>query len=233
MRGLRARLGVGGLLVVSLAIASAAHAQSESALTLADVMQRFATSGGVEARFHESRQLAILNDPIESSGMLYFAPPDWLARHVTQPGESKVVVRDDRVTFRDETGVQTLELDSSEVARAVVGNTMVLMRGDLELLNEQYEATFRVQGSGEAGAAGALWTLDLTPRGRVVRKIIERLRVQGRGGKLVRMESLETSGDVTVTTFSEVKVGVEFSDAAREEIFSIAPVSVPVPAPAP
>ncbi len=182
-------------------------------------MQRLAQNGGVEARFHESRQIAILSEPIESAGMLYFAPPDWLARHVTEPGESRVVVRDDRVTFRDETGQQTLELGSSEVARALVGHTTLLMRGDLEALIAQYEVNFGVEGD--------LWTLDLEPRSRVVRRIMQRLRVQGRGGELVRMESTETSGDITLTTFSEVKLGVDFSPEARAAIFAVHPVPDP------
>lgn len=186
------------------------------ATTVEGVMRRLAQNGGVEARFHESRQIAILEDPITSTGMLYFAPPDWLARHVTAPGQSRVVVRDDRVMFRDETGVQTLELGSSEVARALVGNTMMLMRGDHEALVAQFETSLHVDGES--------WTLDLTPRSRVVREIISRIRVQGRGGELVLMESMEPNGDLTRTTFSEVKLGVEFSAGSRAEIFSVHPI---------
>jgi outer membrane lipoprotein-sorting protein len=201
----------------------AAHASSnregQPAPTLEEVMRWLAGSGGVEARFHESRQIAILSEPIESAGMLYFAPPDWLARHVTEPAESRLVVRGGRVMFRDETGTQTLELGSSEVARALVGNTTLLMRGDLEALLAQYKMKFRVEGE--------RWTLDLEPRSRVVRSIMQRLRVQGRGGELIRMESTETSGDITLTTFSEVKLGVDFSAEALAEIFAMHPAPNP------
>lgn len=182
-------------------------------VSLESVMERFAHSGGVAARFRETRQLTILSEPIESRGTLYFAPPDRLARHVTEPGEAKIVVRGDRVSFRDETGVQTLELGSSEVARAMVGNVMVLLRGDLEALRAQYEVGFEVTGQD--------WRLDLVPRDRVVRQLIERLRVDGRGNRLVRMESIETSGDVTITEFSDVEVGVDFSTGERADVFSV------------
>jgi outer membrane lipoprotein-sorting protein len=217
-RGLRTPILVG--LFVSFGLASTeTNPEGQRAPTVEEVMQRLAQSGGVAARFHESRQIAILREPIESAGMLYFAPPNWLARHVTEPGESRVVVRDDRVTFRDETGTQTLELGSSEVARALVGNTRLLMRGDLEALMVQYHVKFRVEGD--------LWTLDLEPRSRIVRRIMQRLRVQGRGGELVLMESTETSGDITLTTFSDVKLGVDFSPEARAEIFAVHPVPDP------
>jgi outer membrane lipoprotein-sorting protein len=183
--------------------------------TLESVMTALSESGGVEARFRESRELAILNEPIVSSGKLYFSPPDWLARHVTEPGEARVIVRDDRVTFQDETGIQVLELGSSEVARAMVGNVSVLMRGDLETLRRQYEVAFTSKGD--------LWTLDLEPRDRIVRQLIERLRVDGRGNELVRMESIETSGDITRTEFLEVEVAVDFSPEARAAIFEVLP----------
>jgi len=193
--------------------APAVASPTASIQSLESLMTLLSTSGGVDAHFRELRQLSILNQPIESRGKLYFAPPDWLARHVTEPGEARIVVRDDRVSFRDETGVQVLELGSSEVARAMVGNVSVLLRGDLEALEKGYEVEFHAEED--------RWTLDLVPRNRVVRGLIERLRVDGRANELVRMESTETSGDVTVTEFSQVKVGVDFSPEARAEIFSI------------
>jgi len=181
-------------------------------------MRALAESGGVAARFEEARSLAILEAPIESSGRLYFAPPDWLARHVESPGESRVVVRDDSVSFRDETGVQRLELASSDVARAMVGNVMLLMRGDLESLEKRYHIDFQATGEG--------WTLELEPRDKLLRGIIERLRVEGRANRLVRMETRETSGDVTATRFSDVRLGVDFTREERERIFSVDAVSV-------
>ena len=83
-----------------------AHAEVERAAPteLEELMDMFASSGGVQARFRESRHLAILTAPIETRGMLYFAPPDRLARHTTWPGRASVVVDGDRVAFDDETG---------------------------------------------------------------------------------------------------------------------------------
>jgi len=208
-------VGIGFIaaIVTSIGFPTSARAEEERGPTLESVMQALARSGGVEARFRESRQLTILSEPIKSSGMLYFSPPDWLARHVMQPGTARVIVRDDRVSFQDETGIQTLELGSSEVARAMVGNVIVLMRGDLEALRSQYDVGF--------STSGGLWTLDLEPRDRVVRQLIERLEVIGRDDQLVRMQSTETSGDITLTEFEDVKVGVQFSPETRESIFSI------------
>lgn len=201
------------ILVVLIGLAFPTSAKEAPQPTLESVMASLARSGGVEARFRESRQLTILSEPIESAGMLYFAPPDSLARHVEEPGESRIIVRADRVSFQDETGTQTLELGSSEVARAMVGNVMVLMRGDLDALRKDYEIRFDV--------ADGLWNLDLEPRDRIVKQMIERLRVTGSEGQLIRMETVETSGDITRTEFLDVKVGFDYSDSSRDEIFYV------------
>ena len=216
-------IGIGFIAAVTtwVGLPTPAGSEEERDPTLESVMEALARSGGVEARFRESRQLTILSKPIESSGMLYFSPPDWLARHVTEPSVAKVIVRDDRVFFQDETGSQTLELGSSELARAMVGNVIFLMRGDLGALRSQYEVDF--------STSRGLWTLDLEPRDRVMRQLVERLEVIGKNDQLVRMQSIETSGDVTLTEFEEVKVGVEFSSEELEAIFSTRPAGARVP----
>lgn len=209
-------LGSSVLCLLFTAVAPA-HSQDNSATlgrqTLEEVMHWLAESGDVEARFFESQQIAILKEPIETSGMLYFAPPDWLARHVTEPGNSSVVVRGDHVHFRDETGVGTLELGSSEVARALVGNTTLLMRGDLEALRSQYRVSFQT--------SGGLWTLQLEPKNPTLRRIMEQLVVHGQGGKLVSIEARQSGGDRTLTTFLDVRLHMAFDAEARARIFSV------------
>ena len=135
---------------------------------LEGLMELLAGAGGVRARFHESRHISILNDPIQSGGVLYFAPPDRLARHTTQPGRASVIVDADRVSIRDETGHRTFDLDASVVVRSLVSNLVVLLRGDLKALNAEYTVEFE--------AADGSWTLDLEPRSRALRSIVERVR---------------------------------------------------------
>ena len=67
---------------------------------LARLMERLASNGIVSADFEETRHISLLSDAIETAGVLYFAPPDRLARHTTRPGDSRVVVHGTRVAFR-------------------------------------------------------------------------------------------------------------------------------------
>jgi outer membrane lipoprotein-sorting protein len=193
------------------------RAGSESAdravTSIEDLMQRLARSGGVQARFHEVRYVSLLTAPLESEGILYFATPDLLARHTTRPGRSSVVVRGSQVALRDETGYQALPVGASELAPALIDHLVGLLRGDLETLRARHTLRFELHDRG--------WELRLEPRSRVVRSVIDSIRMEGRGNELLEMEVVETSGDRTVTSFSEVQRGRTFTPSEIERLFPI------------
>lgn len=167
----------------------------------------------MRSKFKETRYLSILMAPIESEGMLYFERPDSLARHTVRPGNASVVVRGDEVVIRDETGEQRLDLSVSEIARELVGNLVVVLQGDLVALGERYEAGFHERGDG--------WSLELEPRSRAMRRIVESIRFEGRGDVMLSMETRETNGDRTVVTFEDVETDVVFTPSERERIFGL------------
>jgi hypothetical protein len=176
-------------------------------------MDHFANSGTVRAVFKETRRLALLADPIETEGVLYFAPPDRLVRQTTRPGSSRIVVHGGRVAFRDETGTRTLDLGSSDVARSLVDNLMAFLRGGLPRPHERYTIAFSSDGQG--------WRVDLEPRPKAVRAIIEGMRFSGTGWALGAMETRETNGDISISVFSRVETQLELSRDDFERIFSL------------
>ena len=54
---------------------------------------RMAATRGVAAEFRESREVALLVEPLESRGLLYFVPPDRMARFTTPCMLSTVLLR--------------------------------------------------------------------------------------------------------------------------------------------
>jgi hypothetical protein len=215
----RARAALATLFPIGWVICSAGSLASDAAdaapTELVALMERFAGSGGVRTRFRELRHLSILTDPIETTGMLYFAPPDRLARHATWPGRSSVVVEAGRVLLGDETGQREFDFNKSEVARSLVGNLMIVLRGDLETLKSQYSISFDSDAKN--------WTLDLEPRSRALRGIIDRIRFAGRGRELSAMETHESNGDWTIVSFSEIEIGLSWEPRDLERIFSLDP----------
>lgn len=176
-------------------------------------MHLLAASGGVRSAYREWKHLALLSEPLESAGTLWFEPPDHLARHVESPGRAWLVVRGHDVLMRDPTGEQRADLGTSETARGLVEGLAVVLRGDLAGLRERYRVDF------EGGGDGGEWRMELVPRSRAVRRLVERLSIAGSGALLHRMEMHERGGDRTRTEFTRTETGLRFTPEERARIF--------------
>ena len=213
MSRIRALLGATSVFLALFATVAAA----ERAPSLEGVMQGLAESGGVRARYVERKHLALLAQPLETEGVLYFDPPGRLARHVEKPGPSRLAVRDDQVVLRDASGEERIDLAGNEVARTLAESLAVALGGDLERLGSRYEVAF------ESDAEG--WRMELVPRSSSLRRLVRRLVVSGAGRELRRMELEEDSGDRTVTEFVQVETGVRFTPDEARAIFLLDPAS--------
>jgi outer membrane lipoprotein-sorting protein len=180
---------------------------------LVALMDQFASSGTVRANFKETRRISLLTDTIETEGVLYFAPPDRLARYTTRPGNSRVVVHGGRAALRDETGTRSFDFGSNEIAQSLIENLMVVLRGDLPGLRERYTLAFTSDGQS--------WLLDLKPRSKTVAAIIERIRFSGTGWTLKTMETRETNDDVSLLVFSRIETQLVLPQQEFERIFSL------------
>ncbi len=189
------------------------------AITLQTLMQRLATTSGVRAEFHEVKEIALLERPLESTGTLYFVPPRRMARYTEKPVRSAFVIDGSRLSFRDDTGADNVDLAANEIARTVVESFVVLFNGDRAALEARYEVGFEAQGSH--------WKLTLTPRDSRVLAVVSRVVLEGDGAALMQMIVSEAEGDRTVTTFHDVRTDVRFSDAELARIFSLDPSAAP------
>jgi outer membrane lipoprotein-sorting protein len=200
-------------LALALALpASAAAAEPAAVPTLEALMAGMAQTSGVEARFLERKEIALLSEPLETRGSLVFLPPDRLVRVTTEPSRSRLVIAGDSFSFRDAAGGEAVDLSANPLAREFVDNFIVLFNGDLAKLRERYEP--ELSGDGER------WTLVLHPRHRPLSDLIERITLEGAGRTLRGMEMLESDGDRTTTRFEEVSVDRRFTPEEIERWFA-------------
>jgi len=205
-----ALLGVGG----AAAIADEGSSAS-SDLTLDELMAQMSTTKGVVAQFRERKEIALLVDPLESRGVLYFAPPGRLARFTLEPSFSSLVIDGDTLRFRDGEAGEEFDLSGNPMARVFVDNFIVLFNGDIERLRELYHAEFSTQDQS--------WSLRLTPRSRRMRVAIESIVLtgdtKGQGG-IRRMELRSPDGDRTTTELETRQADRRFTEAELETLFS-------------
>jgi len=198
-------------LVVGFALVSIGAATPDPQASLEDLMRGMATTSGVVAHFTETKSVSLLAAPLESSGILYFIPPDRLLRRTTSPGRTSVMIDRGRFRFDDETGGESADLSANPIAREFVDNFIVLFNGNLEALRARYEVAFRTDDSG--------WELELTPRHAPLDKFVARIVLRGSERVLREMEMTEIDGDRTATRFQDVEVDHHFSDEELAELF--------------
>lgn len=207
-------LGLTGL----IAAAQGPTAASENQNELHKVLARFASIPGLSARFHEEKRIALLIKPIVSQGSVYFAAPKRFARHVDQPEKSRLAIDGSELRIIDASGTHSIRLDSQPILRIIVGTFIQVLRGDRQAL----ERTYRI---GFSGTAGGEWSITLKPNKEVLSRVLDEVRVRGRGAIVEQLEIRETNGDRTVTTFSNVDISRQFSASEQKRLFLIGPKS--------
>ncbi len=144
---------------------------------LAQLMQTLAQVKAGEATFTERRQVAMLDQTLESSGKLSFEAPDTFVRETLKPRRERVAINGNTLTLSQGNRTRTMALDSAPEAAVIVE----AIRGTLTGNRESLERNFKVSVSGNA----QLWLLELVPRDARLRSQVISLRVAGQHG-LVR-----------------------------------------------
>lgn len=151
----------------------------------------------MHARFRETKEIALLETPVESEGEIFFAPPRRFARITTAPAETRFVIDGDVLSFRDESGQQEVDLGRNDIARAAIEGFLVLWNGDAQGLKQRYATEFSAQGD--------RWHLALRPRSETVAAVLGSLTLEGEGPTLLEMTLVEPNGDRTLTRFEDVR----------------------------
>lgn len=187
----------------------------QPALTIDALMARFGKMPGLEARFHEEKTISLLALPLVSEGTLHFAPPARLVRHTLGPDGMTLLIDGDTLSFGDESDQEQIDLDANPAVRDYVESFLRLLKGD----REELDRLWRMELTGRTDA----WRLTLHPIIESIRRTLRSMTFEGRGSRIERMVIVETTGDESVTTFSEINPERSYNPAELERIFRILP----------
>ncbi len=209
-------MGRSVLILAGLAqVAGLGVASETPPLTLGALLERFKQMPGLEARFREEKRIALLATPLISEGVLYFVPPARLARHTLAPEKSSILIDGRTLSFGDEQGREEVDLDANPAVRDYVDSFRLILDGDREALVEKW----RIKVSGQAES----WEITLQPMSEPVKKSIREMILRGKGSVIQWMKIVETTGDETVTSFSQVDPTRRFSQKEIDRLFRIPP----------
>ena len=168
----------------------AGHAHAYGA---AELFAALAQAKPARTAFHETRHLALLDKPVESSGELSFTPPARLEKKTLAPKPESVVVDGDVLTLERGGRKRTMRLSEQPAIAVLIESLRATLAGDLPAL----ERHFAVAVSGSRSD----WSMTLTPRGATLP--IVRVAFAGKDNRIQWIEVLETGGDRSVTTIGD------------------------------
>lgn len=200
------------VLVCAVAVVPS-RAQEQPQPTLEQLLAGFSSMPGLSARFTEQKQIALLAAPLESRGEIYFAPPDRLVRKVTSPTASTVLLSGRQLTMASNGRREQIDLSTQPVVAAFVDSFRNVLRGDRAALERTYRTSFTRDEDG--------WRLSLRPKSGALRRFLTSLELRGSGRGIGSMRMVERSGDVTVTTFTDVRADRRWSRGQLRGIFRL------------
>ncbi len=161
------------------------------------LMKALAARKSGRAQFTEVKTLALLNAPIESSGLLRFVAPDFLEMRTLKPKPQTIVVQGGQVTLDFDGQPRQFSLaDHPEVA-ALIDGIRATLNGDLAGLQRVYATS--LSGNEQ------LWTLKLVPRLAAARAKVSEIDISGSGATVLNIAIDQTDGDRSLMTLREIR----------------------------
>lgn len=176
-----------------------AIAHTDGDWTLDALMQALAQVKSGHASFVESKRIALLDAPVESSGELFYSAPDRLEKRTLKPKPEAMLLQGNTLTVErsDSKGrskKHVLQLQSYPEIAAFIDSIRGTMAGDRQALERNFKLS--LQGSEQT------WTLTLEPVNDKMKQVVKTLDMGGVGSELRTIAIRQTDGDSSLMTIT-------------------------------
>lgn len=176
---------------LALATPSGAAAPAGTAAFGVDqLMSTLAQRKSGRVLFTETKYLAILDKPVQSSGELRFTAPDHLEKRTLSPKAESLVLDGDMLTVERDGKRYTMPLQNYPEIAAFIESIRGTLAGNRDTLERYYKL-------GLEGRASR-WTLTLTPADSRMAAAVSQVRIDGKQDALDQVEIRQADGDRSV-----------------------------------
>ena len=172
------------------------QAADAAPLSVSQLMVSLAQHPQGAATFTEKKFIAILDQPVESSGELLFIAPARLEKRTLKPKPETMVLDGDTLTLQRGKRTRTLQLKDYPEVAGMIESIRATLAGDRQALERVYRLA--LDGSAER------WTLVLTPLDPKVGAVIARIRMEGIKDVVRSVEILQADGDSSLMTIEKL-----------------------------
>jgi hypothetical protein len=147
-----------------------------------------------EADFSEKKYLAMLKQPLESSGLLIYDAPDHLEQRTTLPRPGSVVLDHGIATMQVGHRVRVMRLADYPQLAPLIDSIRATLAGDRAALERVFELGF----------SGTLerWQLRLEPRDAQLAATLKRIDLQGERDAVQQVQVWQSDGDHSVMSIT-------------------------------
>jgi len=163
--------------------------------TLDTLMQTLASHPANRASFVETKTLAMLDAPIESSGELRFAAPDFLEMRTIKPKPQTLILQANQVTVEMNGRSHQFDLRDHPDVAVLINSIRATLNGDRKALQRDFTTTLK----GNA----ASWELTLTPVDAKARARVRNIQIGGSQGRVQTIAVQQADGDSSLITIQE------------------------------
>ncbi|MDO8439920.1 MAG: LolA-related protein [Polaromonas sp.] len=165
-------------------------APAHAAWDLAQLMQALAQNKSGRASFVETKYIALLDKPVESSGELLYRAPDRLEKRTFKPRPESLLIENGTLTVEHGKRRMVLRLQDYPELVAFTESIRGTLAGDTVALRRIYNLD--LEGSEER------WTLTLRPIETKMLDVVQRIRIGGSRAELKSIEIEQTDKDRSV-----------------------------------
>lgn len=151
-----------------------------AAWDVAQLMQGLAQNKSGRASFVETKYIALLDKPVESSGELLYTAPDRLEKRTLKPRPESLLIENGTLTVERGKRRMVLRLQDYPELVALTESIRGTLAGDTVALKRLYN--LELEGSEER------WTLTLRPIETKMLGVVQRIRM---GGSRAEVKSIE------------------------------------------
>jgi outer membrane lipoprotein-sorting protein len=150
------------------------------------------------ASFVEKKFIAMLDQPVESSGELFYTAPDHLEKRTLRPKPESMIL--DHGTLVIERGRQKhgLQLQDYPELAAFIDSVRGTLAGERKALERNYRLS--LDGTAEH------WTLQLLPLDEKMQAVVKRIRIAGVRDAVRSIEITQADGDSSLMLIEKLAV---------------------------
>jgi hypothetical protein len=174
------------------AIAAATCAAASPPAAFDELLALLAQRQHGHASFTEVQTLAMLKEPLTSSGELFYEAPDHLEKRTLKPTPESLVL--EHGTLRAQHGHRTRVIEVADYPQVVpfVESIRATLAGDRAALERYFDITFE----GDVGH----WTLRLKPKDPGVAKSVAEITLGGEHALIATVAIRQSDGDHSLLT---------------------------------